>query len=326
MGPARAWTGSVAAVLLLVPGWTGEVRRDRLRATGTIHAARVPLDAADPARVRAGRLVYEGGVVLTSGDPAFGGFSSLAVEGDRFTLLSDGGQVARFSMRGDWRPFAVRFSELPAGPGQGWLKDDRDSESLAIGPGGRAWVGFENHNEIWRYAPGFARAEARVAPEAMHRWAADTGAESLVRLADGRFVVISEQSHRELHDALVFTGDPTSRPIAFRFRYRAPTGYEPSDATQLPDGSLVIVNRRFQLPFRFTAMLTRVPLAAIRPDAVVRGEPLALLGPPLLHDNYEGIAAVPGLRGATTLWLVSDDNQSLLERTLLLRFRLPPDR
>jgi len=56
-------------------------------------------------------------------------------------------------------------------------------------------------------------------------------------------------------------------------------------------------------------------------DAVVRGREIARLETPLVHDNIEGVA-VTREGGRTTIWLVSDDNQSMMQRTLLLKFRL----
>ena len=42
-------------------------------------------------------------------------------------------------------------------------------------------------------------------------------------------------------------------------------------------------------------------------------------------DNMEGLAVRPGENGETLLTIVSDDNNSLLQRTLLLQFALPPE-
>ena len=54
---------------------------------------------------------------------------------------------------------------------------------------------------------------------------------------------------------------------------------------------------------------------------MIRGRSIAALAPPLVHDNFEGMA-ITREGGATILWLVSDDNQSMLQRTLLLKFAL----
>ncbi|MEG3164685.1 esterase-like activity of phytase family protein [Sphingomonas sp. PB2P19] len=322
----------VGTVLAIAPGWTGEVRLPLLGTHANLVATRVALDSDDPVRTTVGVLTYEGGVHLTSRDPAFGGYSSLGVVGDCVTLLSDGGNVVRFRMGPDWKPADISFLNLPGGPDEGWKKADRDSESMAIDPrSGRIWVGFEGANAIWRYAPGFARVEGRDAPKAMKHWPDNGGAESMVRLRDGRFLVIAETARgprvpvplRRGRQALVFAGDPLtqSRP-SVRFTYMPPQGYDPADATELPDGRLLVLNRAFSLPFVFTNVLVLIDPREIREGATVTGRAIATLAPPLIHDNFEGVAATRE-GGATMLWLVSDDNDTaLLQRTLLLKFRL----
>ena len=199
---------------------------------------------------------------------------------------------------------------------------------MAVDPAtGRRWVGFENFNQIWRYAPGFTRAERVAAPRTMAKWYANGGPESLVRRRDGSFVAISEVAPRHSRGrraVVVFAGDPTVRSTqAFTAWYRPPRGYDVSDAAELPDGRLIVVNRRFEPPYRFVAKLTVVDARALRPGATVTGREVATLAPPLIHDNFEGVA-VTREAGATILWLVSDDNQILLQRSLLLKFRINP--
>lgn len=328
----------ILAVLLIVPAWTGDKRLALLGNKPQMIATRVPLDAADPRRVKVGALTYLGGVQLRSIDPAFGGYSALAVvrqaDGHRFTMLSDGGNIVSFTMGDDWTPRGLRFDNLPAGPGVGWDKRDRDSESMATDPAsGRIWVGFEYHNAIWRYAPGFARAEAQRLPKAMAPWPDNGGPESMARLPDGRFVVIGEERHvptrrwrgseaarLQSRDALIFPGDPiATRPA--RFSYLPEGRYDPADVTALPNGDLLILDRAFRLPYHFSNRLSVVRAASIRAGGVARGTLLATLDSPLIHDNFEGVATTRQ-DGATIVWLVSDDNQSLLQRTLLLKFRL----
>jgi hypothetical protein len=318
-------TLSILLVLLFVPSYTTVPPGPRLKTSGRMAVRSVALDAHDPARRRVGRLTYLGGIALASQDPAFGGFSSIAVSGRRFTLLGDGGTFISFRMGRNWRIDKLRFGNLPDGPGTGWQKADRDSESMTVDPAtARVWVGFENYNALWRYAPGFAHAQARARPQAMAGWPVNGGPESLVRLRDGRFIVIGETAHwphNRARAALLFAGDPTANATAaFAFSYAPPAGYNPSDAAELPDGDLLVLNRRFQLPYDFTAILTIVPHAAIAPGKTVQGTPIARFAAPLIHDNFEGVAVTR--EGADTIiWLASDDNQSLLQRSLLLKFR-----
>lgn len=310
------------AVLALVPGWSGEQRLALLGPDARIVATRVALDPDDPTRRRLGRLTFMGGVALSSGDHAFGGFSALAVRGDRATMLSDGGNVASFTLRRDGQVLLPQFGYLPSGPGTGWDKRDRDSESLAIDPvTGTAWVGFERANAIWRFTPGLAQSRGAVRPAAMRRWWENGGAESLVRRRDGSFVAIAERARGATREGLVWAGDPVAgAPPPFRFRYRPPSGYDPTDAAELPDGRLLVLNRWWGLPLRFRSALVVIDRAAIRPGATVSGDPVAVLGAPLIHGNFEGVAATEE-GGHTVLWLVSD-NDGVWSPTLLLKFRL----
>ncbi|WP_375402721.1 esterase-like activity of phytase family protein [uncultured Sphingomonas sp.] len=328
---------SLLLVLLIVPGWSGD---ERLKLPGDaprLTVERVALNPDDPAMKRVGALTFLGGVALGSDDPAFGGFSALLVDGERFTLLSDGGNLLRFRMGADWRPRGVRFDPLPAGPGTGWRKSDRDSEAVAIDPRtGRMWVAFENDNAIWRYAPGFARGERWRRSGPMARWPEAGGAESMTRLRDGRFLAISETRRPprgvdgrrpETRVGLIFAGDPTGRTTRIaRFSYRPERGHHPVDMAELPDGRLLVLERRFALPFRWRTRVALVApsareMGAVRAGAVVSGRTVARLVPPLLTDNFEGIA-VAQEGGAIVVWLVSDDNQLPVQRTLLLKFRL----
>ncbi len=328
-------------VVAIVPTWSGEARLDLLGKRAQLTATRVMLDRSDPRHVRVGGLTYLGGLVLNSRDRAFGGFSSLDVTpiaaGDRFTLLSDGGNIVQFDMGADWRPHRIAFTNLPAGPGIGWEKRDRDSESMTIDPKtGQIWVGFEDTNAIWRYSPGFARYEARVRPDVMRPWPTNGGPESMTRLPDGRFVVISEEAHarpadwtgsktERLHtrQALIFAGDPTGEAAGepARFAYMPYGRYDPSDVTALPNGDLLVLDRAFSLPFRWSNRISLVDRADVAEGRIARGRLIATIDAPLIHDNFEGIATTIE-NGRTIVWIVSDDNQMVLQRTLLLKFRL----
>ena len=324
---------SVLLLLFLVPPWMGESQLPLLGRDAVFEARPVLLDPADPARRRLGQLTWLGGVQLTSSNPAFGGFSSMHVAGDHFTLLSDGGNIVRFRMDSRWRLSERGFAELPAGPGAGWLKEDRDSESMTVDPAtGESWVGFEAANAIWRYAPGFTRAEVHSAPPAMADWPLNEGPEAMTRLPDGGFIVIAETRpwHRggkkgKGRAAIRFSGDPAEHPRAgFLFSYLPPKGYDPSDMAVLPDGRLLVLNRQFRVPFEFAAKLVVIDPAAIRPGALVQGREIATLARPLIHDNFEGLG-ITREGGATIIWVCSDDNQFVLQRSLLLKFRLEPD-
>lgn len=316
----------VLLILLLTPGWSGPERLALLGRDAVVTARPVPLDRDDPARRRVGALSYLGGVELRSPDRVFGGFSAMHVADDRFTLVDDGGNVVRFRMGSDWRPRDARFGALPGGPGAGWQKWDRDSESLAVSPDGRhAWIGFERYNQIWRYSGDLTRIEGRVRPRPMLRWQTNAGAEAMVRLADGSFIVLAEEGERSGDigtTGLWFAGDPITARRGFAFRFVPPDGFDPTDMAELPNGDLLVLVRAFGVR-GFRARLLLVPRAAIRRNARVRGREIARFAPPIQSENFEALA-VTREKGRTIVWIASDDNGSWWQRSLLLKFALEP--
>ena len=320
-GRAVRWLIPFLLVLLLVPQWSGESRLPLVAAAPIITAARYVPEGGWPRRI--GALEPIGAVTLRSADPAWGGFSAIALRGGRATLLSDGGNLVSFAIRGGRIEHATGHV-LYDGPGIGWERWDRDSESLALDPTrGTAWVGYENYNQIWRYSADLTRAEGRASPPLMRPWVRNQGAESLVRLRDGRFIAIAERKpDRSTRYAVIFSGDPTLRTTrAAPFRLQPPERYDPSDAAELPNGDLLVLTRRFQYPFRFTAKLLHVPRAAIRPGAIARGTVIATLAPPIVGENCEGIA-ITRERGRTMLWIVTDNDLMPWRATYLMKFRL----
>lgn len=311
----------VAAVLMLGTSYAGPTRMPLIGKAPSLRLVAEPV----PATRTNGRLTWLAGARVESNDPMVGGFSALAVKGSRFTLLNDGGNFAEFTLGTKGQATNARFGELPDGPGTGWEKRDRDSESLTVDGAGTMWVGFERANAVWRYARGFARAEASSRPLAMRRWDSNGGPESLVRLRDGRFVSISEDSKWRGEPgiaAVLFAGDPTARPDAVvRFRYMSEPGYAVSDATTLPSGDIIVLERRWLLPMRFRSRLALVKPTSLKADALVRGVELGRIAPPWPTENYEGVIATREGK-ATILWLVSDNDQMWHRPTYLLKLRL----
>ncbi|MBY9062576.1 esterase-like activity of phytase family protein [Sphingomonas yunnanensis] len=316
------WFLSLLAVLLLVPGWAGEARLPVLSSDATVRARWLPPRGGWPRRL--GPLEPLGALSLSSDDHAFGGYSALALRGDEAVLLSDGGQFLRLSIAGA-RLTRRGVVSLKDGPGTGWMRQDRDTESLVLDrTTGDAWIGFERVNEIWRFAPDLEHATARIAPKPMRRWGDNTGPESLVRLNDGRFLVLQEgwRGMREPHEALLFAGDPTAPGAVWGvLHYQPPEGFAPSDAAVLPNGDVLVLNRRWHFPpLRFDSVLVRIARDSIRPGALLVGPIVADLSAIMAHENAEGVA-VSVERGATMIWVVTDNDMSRWRPTVLAKFR-----
>jgi len=285
--------------------------------------APILLDPADPARRDLGGLRFLGGWVLASGDSRFGGISAMHVEDGAVTALSDVGMVMRFALPGTPRTAPVDFRPLEAGPGPRSRKSNRDTEGMLV-LGRATWVTFEHHNMIWRYRRDTLAALSSARPPAMRRWPGNAGAEGLVRLGDGRFLVFGEgrDNDRPLGPAVLFAGDPSlpATPSA-ALSYRRTPGYRASDAALLPDGRILLLSRRFSAWQGWSARLAVADPRGLGPGSVIEAREIAALQAPLTVDNMEALSVTR--EGARTIvWIASDDNFGAFQRTLLLKFEL----
>jgi hypothetical protein len=317
---------SCLAAILILPS-SAEVGRAPLPLQRIEITARpVALDQDDPRRVQLGSLRYRGGWILKSDSPEFGGLSALSVSGDSAIAIGDVGTVVRFRLFPKGRVGDATISELPLGCGMHWFKAGQDSESLTHDPvSGKYWIGLEWRNAICRLDAGLRHLEIEARPQLMRRWPITGGAEAMVRLHDGRFLVFAERAGDDddpLTPALLFDGDPVlaDTPVS-QLQYRAPEGFRAVDAAQLPDGRLLILNRRFSFPNSFASRLQIIDPAEIQPGAILTGQEIARFESPVVHDNLEGLSVEDAPAGPI-VWITSDDNFSPLQQTLLLKFQL----
>ena len=114
-------------------------------------------------------------------------------------------------------------------------------------------------------------------------------------------------------------GGPTPGPITLKNI----GGFDSTDAAALPDGGIVLLERRFRYSEGVKMRIRRIAAKDLKPDALIEGEILLEANDSLNIDNMEGIAVHRSSAGETILTLISDDNFSALQRTLLMQFALP---
>jgi hypothetical protein len=298
-----------------------------------LKAIAVPLNTADRGLTEAGRLRYRGGIELTSGNRLFGGLSGLdvAADGKRLIAMSDNGRWVSLTLTYDKGQLAGAINGVMKPirrlPGYDRPGNWRDAESIAQDGSGGYYVAFERQHRIWHYRaqphdPIDAEPVALKGPDDIDEQPANGGIEGLTRLCDRRLLALSE-------DAL---GPTTSTTKAWVFdgkswkslSYAKTGNFHPTDAATLPDCNVVVLERSFALPEGPRARLVLVPAKTIRPGATLRGEELAMLLQPDTVDNMEGITARKGENGETLIYIVSDNNFSPLQRTLLMMFELLP--
>ncbi|OKO86557.1 esterase-like activity of phytase family protein [Bradyrhizobium sp. AS23.2] len=302
-----------------------------------VNARPIPnFEPRDRSRTRFGSLEYRSGLVLTSPHRVFGGLSGirfLDAKGERFLALSD---------QGTWFTGAIRYSgrsmvaldDVEAAPmlnAEGRPITEKrlwyDTESLTR-DGSFVYVGLERVNQIMRFdfAKGATRARGEVlaVPPAVRKLPYNKGLEALVFVPKGRplagtLIAFSERGLDADGNLVAFL---IGGPSPGQFSVRRTDKFDISDAVLLPSGELLILERKFSWFTGVNIRIRSIPLKSIAPNALVDGP--ALFDADLGHeiDNMEGIDAHVTPEGETVLTLVSDDNFSLLQRTLLLQFTL----
>jgi hypothetical protein len=305
-----------------------------------VNARRIPdFEPRDRARTRFGALEYRSGLVLTSPHRGFGGLSGfrfLDTKGERFLAVSDQGSWFTGRIRYSGRSM-VALDDVEAAPvlnAEGRPITEKrlwyDTESLAR-DGDLVYVGLERVNQIMRFnfaGDGTrARGEVLAVPPAVRKLPYNKGLEALV-------FVPRELKGQPLAGTLIAFSerglDADGNLVAFliggrtpgQFSVRRTDKFDISDAVLLPSGDLLILERKFSWFTGVDIRIRAIPLRSIAPGAVVDGPALfkADLGQEI--DNMEGIDTHVTPEGETVLTLVSDDNFSMLQRTLLLQFAL----
>jgi hypothetical protein len=300
----------------------------------------VPLNPSDPRQSLVGPLRFRGGLWLRSVDPRFGGLSDLRVDRDGSHLLavSDCGYGFSATLVYDARGHlvdlrAAQLLELTGKDGAPLVGRQRDAESLALDSDARLLVGFEGRPRIWRYSrmPPFAGPpEPEPLPSVEEECSSNSGLETLVALGAGRLFMVCEAGGARDDATIAWVGrGETWRARPYPLTREGLVGaFRPTGAAVLPDGDVVVLERRFPpLGMR----LVRLSKADLEGEGPLSPEEFVRLEPPLSLDNFEGIDTRRDASGATLLYILSDDNgcskrpgvhAARLQRSLLLLFEL----
>lgn len=286
----------------------------------------VPVDAA---LTRLGPFRLTGVWHLASPHEWFGGYSALvSVRPGRLLAFSDRGYAIDFPIPGS--PASGPAVIGSATGDSKALKASRDIEAATYDPQrDEIFLAMEFRNAITRTSPTLQGWQMAF-PREMQGWAGNQGPEAMVRLADGRFIVLSERNggwdDPDSHPAVLLSGDPTRGATEQVFTFVGTDGARPTDMAQLPDGRVLVLQRKLHWPFppRFSGSIALADPAALRPGGRWPAAQLAKLEAPLPVDNFEGLAITPASGGKVHVWLISDDNMAITQRTLLWRLELDP--
>ncbi|MEM9084495.1 MAG: esterase-like activity of phytase family protein [Pseudomonadota bacterium] len=285
---------------------------------------RVPLSEEDPALSRVGKLTYRGGLDIPRMGQNIGGLSALRwdAESGRLLALTDDARWVWITPEEEGgRLVGVKSVEVGDLFGlEGEIlsgKERGDSESLTRSADGGWLVGFERDHRIWRYPTLDALPEPTgINPTAiMGALEPNGGTETLA--VDERALFLCAELWEPAPEPNCFWQTEGMGPSALRIDPPADMrGLEAvaTDADMAGDATLFVLFRSYSRSRGNIGGIT-----ALRRDGAPQD--IATFRAPLSVDNFEGLA-VREEGGTTFLYIVSDDNFSGGQRTLLMKLEV----
>lgn len=267
-----------------------------------------------------GTFRYAGGFVLTSADTSrLHGLSDLEIMADgRLVAISDDGDLLRGRILLDAQGRLTGVGQMTlvplkdqSGNPLGGDKTKSDAEGLAVLPDGDLMVSFERQHRIWLYPAKGGPPRAVPSPDAP--FPDNDGMEALAldpATGPGAYLVGRED---------------TRETWICRLSGGCMPGVRPGDdsmgklvaARPLPGGRWAFLLRDFSVASGATIRI-------LITDRTGNALDLHTIKRPATVDNFEGISASPRADGSVRFYLISDDNFSPAQRTLLLAFDWRP--
>jgi hypothetical protein len=295
--------------------------------------ARLEIGNAQP---RKQKLRFRSGLELRSSYEGFGGFSGLwrSPDGKKLVAVTDAAQWLTADIDTDPESLLTGLSSAIMAPvlnreGKPLrATKSYDTEALTLHEG-IAYIGIERTHDVMRFdfaKDGIAaRGQAVPVPRSMKTWPSNKGPEILAVAPPaspvaGALMVIAERARwpREApSQGFLLTGRQRGA-----FDIARHDGFELTDGAFLDNGDFLLLERHFALLSGVRCRVRRISANSIRPGALLDGDVLFEADSGDQIDNMEGLTLHRNARGETIITLISDDNFSILQRTLLLEFVL----
>ncbi|WP_191250042.1 esterase-like activity of phytase family protein [Kordiimonas sediminis] len=291
-----------------------------------VFADPVPLNEDDLSQSSLGQLKYIQGWSLTSDHHQFGGFSTFLKTQRGIISVSDLGLWLQASFDADAEePFsnATLTWQVPRKYDND-MKKVTDIESVLKLPYGYL-VGYEQFHRFEQVTePGGWAFTSDISSAVDFRGLTPNGGVEAMTWFGGNSILAFAERAKDIKGRLkawILKSDRTSDNLWFK----PPQNFYPTDAKTLPSGDILVLLRRFSLVEGAGAKLQRIPAETILPGATLVGEDVATLESPITVDNMEGLDIEVLADGRVRLYLMSDNNLSRLQRTLLMIFDYAPD-
>ncbi len=292
----------------------------------------IVVDRKNASRRRFGALTLVAAYELETHAPHFGGLSSLSVAPatGRMTFLSDRAHWFSAVLHQDSKTGKlVGLSAWRSGPVIGTeakplVGKEGDSEGIEA-HGGALYLSLEQRHRILRYDAGLTKTPTRVwTPAALAKAPSNGGLEAITVLPDGRLVLLCEEYRDPRGDLRGWIVTPDKKR-AEPFSLIPSDGFRPTDLATLPNGDVLLLERAFSILRGIRGRLRYIPAEAFKTGARLAPKEILRLDSHLVVDNFEGLAVQRHAgSGRLLIYLVSDDNFSRLQRTLLYQFAFDP--
>lgn len=291
-----------------------------------VTATPVPLNPQDYKQTTLDSLEYVAGFALDSTAPEWGGYSGMVVAPDGSSLLavSDVGHWLKLELKHDDAGAligvgAARLDPLLDEAGKPVAgKEWSDAEEITEADG-QFFVSFERRHRIWHYASvdgvPHGAAQALAVPQAIGSLPENSGVEAMMADSAGQLLLIAEGTTDPMRGSPGWIGKDAAWT---EFAIARTDGFEPTSLARSQDAQPVLLERRYT---KADGPAARISLFEVPPGGRAAGFALAVLRRPLTVDNFEALAVRPARDGSAFVYLLSDDNQSDGQRTLLLQFR-----
>lgn len=286
-----------------------------------IQAQPLVFDVQNPAAKQIGNFTWAGGAALTSGQTArLHGLSDLKVWPDgRILVVGDQGDLLEAHLVLDYagRPTRLKDAKLTSILGDDGQPitshggEEYDGEGIAEFPNGDRLVSLEQHDRILFYP--HAGGLPTFAPIPGVKWEHNKGMEALAvypRAGPDAYVVGIEATG-ETYVCRLSAACIKDRTVELK------DGYALSALEVLSGGRMAYLLRAYD-PVRGA----RITLRIVAADGHVEDQ--LELARPYTIDNFEGLAVAPSPSGGLRFYLISDDNFSKSQRTLLVAFDWRP--
>lgn len=287
----------------------------------TIQATPLELDPKDPAKKGIGDFSWAGGVALTSDQTSrLHGLSDIKVwPNGRVLVVGDQGDLLEAHLVLDYagRLNGLTDAKLTSVIGEDGQpitshgQNEWDSEGIAEFPNGDRLISLEQHDRILFYP--HTGGPPRLAPMPDVKFVFNEGMEALaIYPKAGRDAyVVGIEASGETFVCRLSAACTKDRTVELK------DGFELTAVEVLSGGRMAYLLRAFD-PLRGVRAILRIV------DAKGQVVDQLELARPLTVDNFEGVAAAPSPNGGLRFYLISDDNFSKSQRTLLVAFDWRP--